>query len=242
MEYKLITHIDRINFFSEKFISYYTKFFDKQEFLFLINEKNSTNLKQYLKLKNFNEDNFKVIKKNELGKGKVVTLQNEIQKNLLKENYIVVYADIDELIYHPNLKKYIEDTNENLYCPIGIEIIQDYDENFLDEDLPILEQRNKYRKNINWKSKVCILKKEFKWTGGRHNKKNIIIDNNLFLIDIGKICSKIYKENNIYNKSFYTSVTGRYTLIDDNSINLEFDKFRKNLDELKNLDIIKNFF
>jgi hypothetical protein len=72
--------------------------------------------------------------------------------------------------------------------------------------------------------------------------QSIIIDNNLFLIDIGKICSKIYKENNIYNKSFYTSVTGRYTLIDNNSINLEFDKFRKNLDELKNLDIIKNFF
>jgi hypothetical protein len=56
-KFKLITAIDRINYFSDNFIDYYKKWFLVEEFYFMVHEKNYDSVILYLFSKGFGENN-----------------------------------------------------------------------------------------------------------------------------------------------------------------------------------------
>lgn len=233
MKFKLITYIDRINFFSEKFISFYLKTFNFDEFHFLIHHKNFNQLTEYLNSKGFSSLNYEKLERNRFGFGENINKQNQIKSHFLKLGFIVVYADIDELIYHPDLKNYILNSHDELYCPLGITITQNLDESKIDIGKNILEQRTKFFFNQEWYSKVCILKKDFIWDMGRHNKKGVKIDENIFLFDIGKICIESYLENNFKTLEIYDLVNSRYKEKNKILIQEKFDGWLKKSKDIK---------
>ena len=48
MKFKVITQIDRINYFSDNFIKYYRTFFNVDEFRFMVHSVNSNKIREYL--------------------------------------------------------------------------------------------------------------------------------------------------------------------------------------------------
>lgn len=122
--------------------------------------------------------------------------------NLSTEPYsCVVYADIDEIIYHPLGLDYIIDTlNEDFLTCTGYEIVHKRKtEPDLDWSLPILSQRSYwYRWGVY--DKPLILRKKFNWECGLHALRgpllkywmnsNLEIPNqmkNLYLLHLHKV-------------------------------------------------------
>jgi hypothetical protein len=214
MKFKKITYIDRINFFSDFYIKYYRNIFDIEEFIFIVDVVHFNDISKYLFEKGFSIENIITNNfKKQYGFGERTNKQNEISSKYINQGFIVIYSDIDELVFHENLKEYILRNKENHICPKGLGFIQNSKENYFNSEEPIFSQRNFCKFDDKWLSKVCILKKPYAWTAGRHNKtKTIKIDNNIFLIDIGRICKKLMYENNIVSTKLYQKLLPKYTI------------------------------
>ena len=221
-KFKLITAIDRINYFSDNFISYYKKWFLDEEFYFMVHHVNYDALKDYLFSKGFGENNIEKYSVTSFGDGHNVNNQNRIKTQFLNEGRIVVYADIDERIYHPDLRQYILQSEKNYILPSGMQIVHANHEPPLDFTKSVLEQRSMCVLDNFWYSKMCILKSDFKWDHGRHNKPlNVRSDNKIHLIDIGKVCKEFMIENNKKSAEIYNRVIWRYKVTNEHHIERE---------------------
>jgi hypothetical protein len=225
-KFRLITAIDRINYFSDNFIDYYKKWFLVEEFYFMVHEKNYDSIKRYLFSKGFGESNIEKYDIKSFGEGHNVNNQNRIKTDFLNKGYIVIYADMDERIYHPRLREYIQESNLDFIIPKGMQIVHAKGEAPLDFARNIIEQRSTCVLDVFWYSKVCILKKDFKWDHGRHNKPYVhTIDPNIHLIDVGKVCKDFMIENNKISSEIYQKVMWRYK--ETNIANLEREVYNK---------------
>jgi hypothetical protein len=238
---KIITYIDRVNVLSDIFIKYYTKFFKHEEFYFLILKNNYNEVSNYLKNKNFLESSFEMVYNDHIGIPKIIEKQNSIVNYFVNNNYLVVYVDIDEIVYHHDLRKYLEIVHCNI-APKGIVIIPDANEKIIDKNLGILSQRSNCVFDDIYHSKICILKSNFTWSGGRHNKNSTKISDDIFLIDVSKCCLNIMIENNKISNSLYPNGTERYfsTKIDENENIL--NNWRKHITKIPNYILEKNLF
>ena len=223
-KFRLITAIDRINYFSDNFIAYYKKWFLDEEFYFMVHEKNYNEIENYLFSKGFGPSNIEKYNIMTFGEGHNVGNQNRIKTDFLNQGYIVVYADMDERIYHPDLRNYILSKRDFEYImPQGMQVIQTKDEPPLDFTKNIIGQRSVCVLDVIWYSKVCILGKDFKWDHGRHNKPHRHpVDRNVYLIDVGKVCKDFMIENNKISSEIYHKVMWRYKETDKARIDREF--------------------
>ena len=225
-KFRLVTAIDRINYFSDNFIAYYKKWFLDEEFYFMVHEKNYESIKHYLFSKGFTETNIEKYNISIFGEGHNVNNQNRIKTKFLNQGYIVVYADMDERVYHPDLRNYILNKDCEYIIPQGMQIIQTKDELPLDFTRNVIEQRLVCIPDIFWYSKVCILKKDFIWDHGRHNKPHKhTIDQEVYLVDIGKVCKDFMIENNKLSSNIYKKVIWRYK--ETNKINIDREVYNK---------------
>jgi len=128
---------------------------------------------------------------------------NDYKNILLKQYDWVVFADSDEIIYHPNgLDEYIKslkadyvtckgyDITQNLrdeHVKRGIEGLNLFKEGPIDWEKPILSQRKYWQANTAY-NKTLITSVEFKWSKGLHvcdRPQNI--DHRLWLLHLKKI-------------------------------------------------------
>lgn len=221
MTFRLVTAVDRINYFLDNYISYYKRFFIPDEFYFLVHYKNYDEITQYLLNRGFSH--FEKYTEISFGEGHNVVNQNRLQKKFIDEGYTVIYADVDERIFHPNLREYITNSTNDIIIPTGMMIVQRPSDPPLDKTKNVLEQERGCRTDIRWYSKVCILKKPFEWHHGRHNKPDRhIIDSDIYLIDLGRVCVDFAIENNIKSKNIYHKVLWRYAEMKKQLIEQEF--------------------
>lgn len=206
---RLMTAIDRINYFSDNYIKYYKKWFHPEEFFFLVHHKNYDGIVEYLRSHGFSSfEKYNVLT---FGDGHNVGNQNRFKTEFINKGYRVVYSDIDERIYHPDLRNLILSFTEDFLIPTGMQIIQGSEEPPLDKARNVMEQRKWASVDITWYSKVCILNKDFKWDHGRHNKPLIFTPKeNLYLFDLGRVCKDMVLENNQKSVKIYNRVTSRY--------------------------------
>lgn len=208
---KLITSLDRINYFSDNYIQYYKNFFKEEEFLFMLHIKKFRELVKYLKQHGFSDQQFMTFNVDKFGWGDNSSLQNRVKKEMLNIGHTVLYADVDERIFHPQLRDYIREHPVDLIAPTGISLMRHPDEPPLDKTKKVLEQRSYGKIDKIWFSKVCILNKDFHWTPGRHNKPlDFKISDDIYLVDIGKMCEEFMLENNEQTRLLYTAVTQKY--------------------------------
>ena len=95
---------------------------------------------------------------------------NAVQHKLLESGVdVVIFLDRDELLWHESgdLINILNTFTEPIIRPRGIEVIQNGDEEDLDLNKPISEQR-KYLRWFPSKSKACITRTPVDWIIGRH--------------------------------------------------------------------------
>jgi hypothetical protein len=240
---KVITYIDRFNVLSDTFINYYLNFFNSDEFHFLILDSEFSSVRDYLLSKNFSEKNFESVKNRYYGTvNDILSLQNEVLNRFLNQGFIVVYVDIDEIIYHHDLKNYILTNIKDYITPSGIILIPNQHEDHLNPDHKILDQRGYCIFDNTWYSKTCILNKKYVWSGGRHNKNTNKIYEDIFLIDIGKSCPKLMLENNKMTNKIYKNVSFKYSTENESVIEKMISKSVPLLKPLPNYITNKKLF
>lgn len=211
-KFKLITQIDRINYLSDNYISYYKNFFNDDEFYFMVHDVNSNIVKPYLQSHGFNESQMMDYNILRFGWGDNVRLQNQVKTKFIIEGFTVVYADIDERIFHPDLKNYIDKRLRKWIAPTGISLIEHPEDKALDENKKVLEQRIYCKLDTTSFSKICILASDYEWTPGRHNRPPLMqIDSNIYLVDIGKMCREFMLKNNDQSRNIYDKLMWRYS-------------------------------
>jgi len=227
---KLITQIDRINYFSDNFINYYKRFFNLSEFRFMVHDVNSDIIKPYLYSYGFTDDEIEMYDIKGYGFGNNINRQNEIKRRYISQGCIVVYADMDERIFHPDLRNYILNNDKSWIIPTGISLMQHPSEPPLDETKLVLEQRSYGKLDVYWFSKTCILRKNYEWLPGRHTKPpNSYIDPNIYLVDIGKMCKDFMLKNNEESRKIYKSLFWRYSIDKKDKIAAIFAEHKGNL-------------
>ena len=218
MEFKLMTHIDRINYFSDGYIKYYKKFFKIEEFYFLVQSYYYDDVVEYLKEKGFKDDQVTKYTSNSYISKNKQSLQNNKKKEFIEKGYTVVYSSQDERIFHPNLREYITNNLKNYILPRGVVIVQ-HNEPKLNITKPLLTQRNYCISDVVGRNKPQILKKNIYWDSGMHTPpKGSKIDEDIYLIDIGKSCADIALENNLVSQTIYEKLVNYYDCSDINKI------------------------
>ena len=93
---------------------------------------------------------------------------NRVQHRLLDSGVdVVIFLDRDEVLYHNNLMDVLQNFDEEVIRPRGIEVIQTGNEDPLDVSKPIHEQRS-YVRYFPSKSKACITRIPINCMVGRH--------------------------------------------------------------------------
>lgn len=234
---KLCTHIDRKpNYLFDFWIKHHLRFFGKNDFLFASDTKlDAGYVVDYLRNNYDIEVDILNDIKHDTDVSKSILLINEkespqdyktftdyardyhnwIQHRLLDEGInVVVWMDIDELIYHNDLGNVLQEFEGDVIRPRGVEIIHDL-ENEADFDFSkkIKEQRSKIR-YYGSKNKPTITRAKIGWDAGKHQAggyphgDNIELDklyDGLYLIHLHyldlKSMQDIYRENlTIYNE------------------------------------------
>jgi hypothetical protein len=210
---KVITYIDRINILSDTFITYYLKFFNLDEFYFLILDSQFDIIRDYLLRKKFPSSSFEKVSNGYYGTTTdILDKQNKVTNRFLNDNFIVVYADIDEIIYHHDLRNYMLNNLKDYITPSGIVLIPNSNEQRLDPNRKILSQRKYCIFDNTFHAKTCILNKNYTWSSGRHNKNSNKISDGIFIIDIGRCCQNVILENNKTTNKIYNSVSHKYSM------------------------------
>lgn len=243
MKFKLITAIDRINYFSDNFISYYKRFFLPEEFYFLVHDVNAPQIISYLKSHGFTNSDIEVYVSSKFGWGDNINRQNSVKKRFIDEGYTVLYADVDERIFHPDLRNFILNTPGDWIAPTGISLMQHSSEPPLDETRKVLGQRSYGKIDTYWFSKTCILRKDFEWLPGRHTRPTqLAINPHIYLIDIGKACKDLMLRNNEESKRIYKNVFWRYSTDKKEAFNQVFEEHKGPLVRLPSMIINSNLF
>jgi len=214
---KILIQLDRVNWFSDTFIKYYLKFFNKNELFFLLETRflSEENLISYLKTKNFLDEEINIIpmKKTPVHiierRNYVTDLINNLQKELLYDGGILISPDVDELVYHQNLRDLLETFNLPYLLPSPIDVVHNRkNEEDFNFEAPIFSQRNFYlnhkSKVSSWYYKPMIVREEIKWEVGKHTEDRNVTPG-LYLIHIGKIDYNFIELLNRENLNMYIS-------------------------------------
>jgi hypothetical protein len=181
-EIKIVVQIDRINFFSDTFIKFYTHFFEKRNIYFVHDEGliKKIEIKKYLKKKKFNNNEINIItfdfdipKKFEDRIVYATSFLNELQIKLFNENsnIVLIFPDIDELIIFDDIN--ILQTFEDHLITYPMDVVQNLDiEPEIDFSKNIFDQRSYYLSPKNpvarWYIKKMIFSKPVDFGDGRH--------------------------------------------------------------------------
>lgn len=222
----VFTYIDRNSFFLDKWLEYYSSIFTQDELLILYKPMTDFDLYSYLDEKGLSEINVVEIDGNKQSFTQEKDLFNNFQKELLKSNDVVLYSDIDEIIFHPKLRDVINTFTFDYLTCTGFEIIQHKKEFGLYTDQPIMKQRS-HGMFSDWYNKPLIVQKPLEWTLGKHNFDTTkLFWKDLFLIHLNKVDFSILNELNIQNNELYKDVNKHNSLIDIDLL----DHFETNLD------------
>ena len=234
----VFTYVDRYSYFLDKWLEYYTQIFEPNELLIVYSNITSFNIYDYLKSKDLHEvsvlnvipDTDSFIQKNKTF--------NDVQKLLLKTNDVVVYSDVDELIFHPYLRDLIDNFMTDYMTTTGFEIIHSENEPPLDFKQSILSQRE-FGIYSDWYDKPLIVKKELHWEEGKHNKNTAPITyNNLYLVHLNKIDIKLLSELNLQNQTLFKNVLPHNASIGEDLNKVFSEHFYKQLEPIP--EVIKN--
>lgn len=204
---KLCTHIDRKpNYLFDFWIKHHLRFFEKNDFVFASDTKlDSDYVVSYLKDTYDIEVNIINDITDDTDVTKSILLLNEkespqdyrqftdyardyhnwIQHRLLdKDIDVVVWMDIDELLYHDDLQNVLQTFEDDVIRPRGVEIIHDLD-NEIDFDFSkkIKEQRFKIR-YYGSKNKPTITRVKIGWDVGKHQTGSHTHGDNLELDEL----------------------------------------------------------
>jgi hypothetical protein len=129
----------------------------------------------------------------------------DYQAKLLQESDVVLYADLDEFIVHPDLLGLLQSEFNTCIVTTGVEIVQNLE----------IETRFDFQRSINsqrshmiyseWYNKPLIINKQIDWCDGKHNHgefKNYV--EGLYLIHLGKVCLDLSKQYSSDDSNLYT--------------------------------------
>lgn len=199
---KLITQIDRINWFLEKWISHHTKVFKKEELVFLVDDKfvSTDVFTKFLKKKKFKKNEINIISLHDLpieytARMRITTpFINTLQKQLLETYDVVIYLDIDELLYHPELREVLNTFTSDFLVTNTIDIIHNVnlEKNSFDFSKNVFSQRKFHNVSDSrkWYYKPIITRRPAEWGDGRHSIDGAFLlpsAENVYLIHLGKI-------------------------------------------------------
>ena len=214
---KVITLIDRFNWFSDTWIKYHLNYFHKSDLVFLYEERyiSTQSLITYLKSKNFesNEINIRSLGINindqnermEINKNTI----NNLVKELMVDNDVVIFLDIDELLYHDNLMELLNTFPSSYLVTNPIDVMQYHSESKYDFSKPLYPQRMYHQTGHiqNWYKKPCIIREVFEFGAGRHTLEGIdkLVNpsTGLYLIHLSKIDYDFCEELNKQNRDMY---------------------------------------
>ena len=186
---KLITTLDRMpNYLLDYWIRHHLKYFNSNELMFSINLIDPIELQCQLfnrynieadiitDIAEINTSNKCVIFKHPYSNIKKYSyfidysseLANYIQNNLIQLYDVVIWLDMDELLYHTNLRNVINTFTEHVIRPEGIEIVQHTDELPLNTSIPLHLQRS-YIHYMSSKHKPILTRTPVQWIPGRHS-------------------------------------------------------------------------
>jgi hypothetical protein len=242
---KILLQVDRINWILNKSISYYRNFLPDESFYFLHDERllPLETFKEYLSSKNFDESNQKFFTMYDVPSDFAKSMEyctkfrNSIQPKLLEDNSVLLFPDLDEFIYHPNLIELLQTFELPYLIPEPIDVIHNKKwENKLNFDEPIFTQR-KYCCSpdygmINWYKKICIVRQYKEWVNGKETRESISPINNLYLIHIGKVDFDNMENLNIENCNMYPGVENSHNGWSGETLNNWFSQFEIQLIEI----------
>lgn len=231
---KIFTYADRYNFFLDIWLKHYTQFTQLSNITILYIDKSRFNLEKYLENKGLGEINVERVNQVD------VWVFNLKQKELLKNADVVIYADIDEIIFHENLFEITNTFSTPHITTDGFEIIHDFRiEKDFDVNEKILKQRSFGIHSNKYYDKPLIIKEYVNWgTAGKHSgyTPKYKIDG-LYLIHLNRFDFNTLLNLNNENKIIDNNPRYWHHLIcDETELKKYYEKyFFKNLVEIPNI-------
>ena len=166
MKVKIFTQVNRCNFFLDIWLNYYSKIIKQEDIHIYYEDMFGQNIKVYL----WNRGCAKV---NVTYVNTILDLKyfNQVQKELLQESDVLLYADPDEIIFSKDLKKVLNTFSDSYLTTTGFEVIHDYRiEPAFVFGKKLMLQRNYGVHSIEY-NKPLILRQPLSWTCiGKHSK------------------------------------------------------------------------
>jgi hypothetical protein len=189
--------------FLEIFLDYYSKYFDSND-IYILHHESGNDFDSWIYKKYENESNIETISYEETFDHEWLRSKvKDKQKELLKNYDIVVFAEIDEIIWHPlGLDRFIKNLKGDVATCRGLEIVHHFNrEPALDlSSRPLLQQRNwcYYAQLYN---KTLISKIPLDWIWGFHTCPQQVTPNiDLHLIHLHKLDFDICWRRNLSHR------------------------------------------
>lgn len=219
---KIITHVDRINWFLHKWLDYHRSIFPDEVFHFIIDENfiDANALSDFLISKGFEASKINIVQFNNLPNEYDARLEystlfvNNLQKELLTNFDVVIYLDIDELLYHEDILNVLNSFSSNFLTTNVIDVTHNMSkEPSFDFNKSVFSQRNYMNTSptAGWYKKPIITRIPVNWGHGKHTIDRIGFDpspENIYIIHLGKIdfeFSNLLAKENIKMRGRYES-------------------------------------
>lgn len=226
---KVFTHVDRINWFFSKWIIYHQKYFQNNEFLFIIDNQfiSEEEITSKLLSHGFYPEDIQIVSFGNIPQDYYSRMAyarpfvNSLQKKLLSNSEVVIYLDIDELLYHSDLRNLLNTFTDDFLVTNVVDVTHRISaEPDFDFNRSVFSQRRymNVSETSGWYIKPIITRVPVNWGDGRHTIDGLGYSpkpQDLFIIHLGKVdfefCNKLAKEN--------ISMRGKdethYTFVDD---------------------------
>lgn len=201
MKIKVFTQVNRCNLFLDIWLEHYLKITEQDNIHIYYQNMFGQDIFQYLSDRGFDELNVTNV-------NTIYSLKyfNEVQKELLKDTDVLLYADPDELIYSSDLGKVVNSFDGAYVSTTGFEVIHNLkEEEDYDSSKPIMEQRS-YGLFSDSYHKPIVLKQPLKWDcTGKHSRRiPIKLVDDLYLIHLCRFDFNTLLELNRENFKTYT--------------------------------------
>lgn len=122
---------------------------------------------------------------------------NRVKAKVLQHNHKFIFLDSDELIICEDINALL-DTNFAQIVPAGYTVVQTSEENELNWDIPIHEQRSFWKRESYFYDKPIIVQEDINWGCGRHihHHDPIPVNEKITLFHLRDVCfNYLYNEN-----------------------------------------------